>query len=76
MEWTDKLGAVVAAGAMLQVREAWLNGEVVVLLPGPRFNCGGRVGFNRTCVLAPLNRMSVIHPMTVLTSPDLANDCL
>ncbi|MGZ8366578.1 MAG: hypothetical protein ACXW4C_10790 [Nitrospira sp.] len=33
MEWTDKLGAVAAAGAKLQVREAWLNGEVVVLLP-------------------------------------------
>ena len=33
LEWTHKLGALATAAAQLRVREAWLDGEVVVLLP-------------------------------------------
>lgn len=32
-EWTDKLGALAAAAAKLPVTDAWLDGEVVVLMP-------------------------------------------
>lgn len=33
LEWTHKLGALAAAASKLPVTEAWLDGEIVVLLP-------------------------------------------
>src|SRR5262245_56574596 len=35
-EWTDDLGPVARALESLPVREAWIDGEVVVLLPDGR----------------------------------------